>query len=157
MRCYIFLLLIAYVGHLPFCLAHDHGGGDPSVGKGKGVESYDEHEGFKLSKEAIKRLDILTKTIPLESCKEAEVVAWLDQKEIFILRGQNFKSAKADCSEIKTGDQVVIKGASFLRVIEMNLTPGEEDEHDEHSEHEGRDEHNHKKVDSKLDKVNDHD
>lgn len=114
------------------CFAHEEEGGGPSVGKGKGIEAYSEHDGFQLSKQAIKRFGIETKILsPACDLKGVQIVSALDHKEIFILRGINFKSFDPKCSEVKPGDLGVTKGAEFLRVVEMDLTSGEDEHHDD--------------------------
>jgi hypothetical protein len=114
------------------CFAHEEEGGGPSIGKGKGIEAYSEHDGFQLSKQAIKRFGIETKALSLAcDLKGVQIVSALDHKEIFILRGTNFKSFNPKCSEVKPGDLGVTKGAEFLRVVEMDLVSGEEGHHDD--------------------------
>lgn len=132
--------------------AHEDEGGGPNVGKGKGVEFYDEHEGFKLSKEAVKRFGIEMKDISLPACdlKGIQIVSALDHKEIFVLRGENFKSIEVKCSEVKPGDRAVIKGAEYLRVVEMDLTSGDDD-------HEDHQDDGIEKADSRDSKEKDHD
>ncbi len=131
------LIIVSLVSTAP-SFSHDEGGeSGPSIGKGKGVESYDEHEGFTLSQQAINRLNIIYKDIsPDKKCdlKNIQIVAALDHKEIFIVRNGKFKSVDAVCSSLKATDKVVVKGAEFLRVIEMDLGSAHEDEHDEHEE-----------------------
>jgi hypothetical protein len=123
-----------------FCLflistsfAHEEEGGGPNIGKGKGVEAYSEHDGFKLSKEAVKRLGIETKAINFPVCdlKGIQIVSALDRKEIFVLRGESYKSVEPKCAEVKLNDRGVIKGADFLRVIEMDLTSGDDEHHED--------------------------
>lgn len=114
-------------------LAHDEGGGGASIGKGKGVESYDEHDGFSLAEAAIKRIGIKVEAIEVSTkcnLKSAQIVSSLSEKKIYIKRGINFKGVRIKCESLKQGDLVVVKGAEFLRVIEMDLTGGE-GEHEE--------------------------
>jgi hypothetical protein len=130
-----FVLAAFFISSVSY--AHDHGGGGAAIGKGKGVESYDESLGFVLAKEAIKRLGVVWTSVPIaKTCdlKTAQVISALDRKTVYRLRDQKFKSVKVDCHEMKNGDQVVTHGAEFLRVIEMDLTGGEM--HDEQDEHE---------------------
>ena len=42
---------------------HDDHGGGKAIGKGKAIESVDEKKGFKLSKEAIKTLELKLQTV----------------------------------------------------------------------------------------------
>ncbi len=109
--------------------AHEEEGGGPSVGVGKGVEAYSEHDGFVLSKEAFKRFGVETTELS-GACdlKKVQVISALEHKEVFVLRNSHFKSIEPKCSELKAGDRGVVKGAEFLRVVEMDLT-SIEDEH----------------------------
>lgn len=139
--------------------AFGHGGGaeKASVGKGKGVEYYDEHEGFILSPQAIKRIGI--QTAPLSSGKDCDLkpgqrVFSLGKRQVFVVRDGKYFSIPMECKAVKSGDLLVTKGADFLRVIEMDLKSGEEAEeeggehqegsghHDDH-EDDHEDEHGH--------------
>ncbi len=133
-----FLLLLVLI---PFT-AFGHGDAEStSVGPGKGVESFVENEGFMLSKQAIKRLGIVTAPITSQQAcnlKTIQVISVMDKKLIYVQRNLRFKPVLARCSEVKSSDQVVIKGAEFLRVIEMDLGGDEEEgEHEEHGEEHG--------------------
>ena len=124
--------------------AFGHGDAEStSTGKGKGVESFDEHDGFVLSKEANKRLDIQAQLPSTgKSCdfKAAQIVSTLGKKVVFVVRNGKYLSIPTECSSLQAGDRIVSKGADFLRVIQMDLQSGEEGEenHDDH-----KDEHGH--------------
>ncbi len=142
MKFFIFMLITLPVS------SFGHGGeeGNLAIGKGKGVESYDEHDGFVLAPPAIKRLEIVTG--PAETArncklKTAQIIATLAKKSVYVLRDQKFKAIEIKCSAVKDGDQFVIKGAEYLRVIEMDLTGGEEGEHEDHQDEAGADDHDH--------------
>ena len=159
------LILILFLISMP---AYPHGGGEeapPNVGPGKGIESYDEHDGMKLSKEAIKQFKIESNSLPSGTSwtlPKTAVVFSLAQTFIFKESDRVFQKVKVDvkpkdslnvtisAKNLKAGDLVVVKGVPFLRVAEIDVTAGgEEDEHghgkesDEHKEnekHEGHDE-----------------
>ena len=114
----IFIFLVLF-SSLSFA-QHDHGGGNASIGKGKGVEYYDEHDGFILSKEAIKRLGIIASDIGSQkdcSLKSAQIISALDRKLIYIKSTDKFKSVSVTCASVKAGDLVVTKGA--LRILHL--------------------------------------
>lgn len=118
--------------------AHDHGGGgSPNVGPGKGVESFDEHEGFALAAVAVKRLRLELKPISAgKACdlRVGQIVSALSEKKIYLYRNGKYKSYSANCSQVRSGDQIVSRGADFLRVIEMDLGV-DGDEHEEEGHH----------------------
>ena len=138
-----FIISLIFISSL--ANAHDHGSGNASVGKGKGVETYDEHDGFVLAKEAVRRLGIIDADLGHQSTcnfKTAEVVSSLDRKLIYVMRKGAFKSVEANCKSLISGDRVVIKGAEFLRVIEIDLQSSEaSEEHEEHEEREDKEQH----------------
>lgn len=121
--------------------AFGHGDAEStSIGKGKGVEYYDEHEGFVLSKEANKRLEIKTAAVSVgSSCdlKPAQIVYSLGKKQIFVVREGKYFAIPMDCKSVRAGDQLVSSGSNFLRVIQMDLQSGEEEHSDEHGDDHG--------------------
>lgn len=140
--------------------AFAHGGGEEEGSKiGKGITAYDKHDGFKLSVEARARMKFVFKksekpgsiSIP----KEALVLA-LSEVHIYTYANDFFKAIDVkivsktkdayvvSSPELKSGQEVVVKGVNYLRVIDMDLNIGEKheegkepDEHDEHSDEKG--------------------
>jgi len=125
-----------------------HGGGEVEAARiGKGVTAYDEHEGFKLSTEAQNRMKFAYKktespgmiTIPREGLAQV-----LKDNHIYLHKNEFFKSIDVEIKsktkdtyivtskELEPGTEVVVKGVNFLRVIEMDLNSGVEEQGDHH-------------------------
>jgi hypothetical protein len=144
--------------------AFAHGGGEEEGSKiGKGITAFDKHDGFKLSAEAKARMKFVFKksekpgsiSIP----KEALVLA-LSEVHIYTYANDFFKAIDVkivsktkdayvvSSPELKSGQEVVVKGVNYLRVIDMDLNIGEkheegnepEDHKDEHGEHSEKEE-----------------
>lgn len=124
-------------------ISYAHGGGEVEAGKvGKGVIAFDEHEGFKLSPESIKRMQFGYKKVEtagsITISKEALVLA-LDETHVYTHINDYFKaidvkiisktkdSYSVSATGLKTGVEVVTKGVSFLRVIDMDMNASEEE------------------------------
>lgn len=155
------ILIISLFVSLSALASGDHGAERASVGKGKGVEFFDEHEGFILSPQAIKRIGI--QASPLSTGKDCnlkpgQMVFSLGKRQVFVVREGKYFSIPMVCSAVKSGDQVVTKGADFLRVIEMDLTSGEESHEEEGAEHgkEAGHHDDHGDEDGHSDKRNEH-
>ncbi|MFT6068094.1 MAG: hypothetical protein ACJAT2_002341 [Bacteriovoracaceae bacterium] len=114
---------------------HDHGGGK-AIGKGKAIVEVDEVKGFKLSKEAIKTLELKLKTVDGSSFKidKKTLVASKDKKGVYRFRGGYFKFLSAKILKEETngymvevkgvdfGDQIVVNGVGLLRVTDVYST-----------------------------------
>lgn len=123
----------------------EHGEEAPAnVGPGKGMTSFDEHEGFSLSPEATKTFGIETQKLQGGGAWQVPVSTLVNvgaEKSVFRLRDGKYKrvivsSAKPEQArmriesrELKSGDQVVVKGGGFLRVAELDATSGESGHH----------------------------
>ena len=134
------ILLIVFL--LPI-VSFAHGGGEVEAGKvGKGVIAFDDHEGFKLSPESIKRMQFGYKKVETTGSitipKDALVLA-LDETHVYTHINDSFKaidvkiisktkdSYTVSATELKAGVEVAIKGVSFLRVIDMDMNASEEE------------------------------
>lgn len=134
------ILLVLFL--LP-AVSFAHGGGEVEAGKvGKGVIAYEDHEGFKLSSESIKRMQFGYKKVEVAGSitipKEALVLA-LDETHVYTHINDYFKaidvkitsktkdSYSVSAVELKAGVEVVIKSVSFLRVIDMDMNASEEE------------------------------
>lgn len=110
------------------------------VGPGKAVEAANEKEGFKLSEKAQKGMSLTfakvtsnNLTVPAQA-----LVSFQDFSAIYRLRDGWFRlvevepnfhgqSATFATKELKSGDQVVIRGGGSLRVIELDIFGPEAD------------------------------
>ncbi len=134
------ILLLVFL--LP-AISFAHGGGEVEAGKvGKGVIAFEDHEGFKLSPESIKRMQFGYKKTEISGSitipKEALVLA-LDENHVYTHINDYFKaidvkilsktkdSYSVSAVGLKVGVEVVIKGVSFLRVIDMDMNASEEE------------------------------
>lgn len=148
-------------------MAHEAGETQAQVGPGQAVESYDEHDGLKLSAKALKTLNIKTIKMTVDAnatVPKSALVNVKEDKSIYILRDGLFKfvtvkinssdteNSKITTPDLKSGDEIVVSGAPLLRVAHINLiaTGSEENHPDDHSDqHEGshddkhEDEHKH--------------
>ena len=128
-------------------VAFSHGGGEELPKSSKGVLEYNEKEGFRLSEPAFKRFKISTQKIVtkgLIQIPRSALVTALGDLSVYRERKGHFKridikltqkngpSVKFESSEFVVGDAVVTTGADFLRVTEMDLTSGDEDEGGHH-------------------------
>lgn len=121
----------------------DHGGDEEeakNVGPEKGVTSFDEEAGFKISQEATKTFSIEKLSLNGSGPWTVPVSAILftsEDKSVYRVRKDFFKrvdvqilrkdknSAVIQSSDLASGDTLVTKGASSLRVAELDVTSGE--------------------------------
>ncbi len=115
---------------------HDEHGVGKSIGRGKAIEAVDEIRGFKLSKEAIKTLNLKLQTIASDEflIGKGTLVVSKSNKGIYRFRGGFFKFLPV--SSIKKlkgkylvkvkgvgfGDQVVTDGVGLLQVTDVYST-----------------------------------
>ena len=114
--------------------------GSINVGPDKGVISFDEHDGFVLSKEALANFEI--KSVILKgkepwSLPTASLLLTGDEKNMYRLRENAFKRidiqivrkepsvVQIKSKDLQAGDSIVIQGVGFLRVAELDVTSGE--------------------------------
>ncbi|MCT4641209.1 MAG: hypothetical protein N4A33_02860 [Bacteriovoracaceae bacterium] len=114
---------------------HGHGNGK-ALGKGKAIEVVDEVKGFKLSKEAIKSLELKLKTVDGDEfeIEKPTLVTSKNIKGLYRFRGGYFKFLEVKLvKEIKGkylvkvkgvdfGDQIVTNGVGLLRVTDVYST-----------------------------------
>lgn len=123
---------------------HDEGGAhgeeaNPSVGADKGIIEASDSMGFKLSPEALKTFALETKkfsdgvAVPSESLVySGETTSVFRLRDGFYKRvtikkiGKPAKSAPQmiESADLRTGDEIVIKGAPFLRIAELDASGG---------------------------------
>lgn len=128
---------------------HGHGEGESaeensSVGPDKGITAADEHDGIKLSAEAIKNFDLKTIGLAAGSSWEIPVSAVLTSGEeinIYRLRNgfykridfhvlsKNSTHLKIQSKELLKGDAIVINGVGFLRTAEITAFGGAPEGH----------------------------
>lgn len=128
--------------------AHDdhdeHGEANPNIGHGKGIVEADPEKGFKISSEAFKNFEINMKTVndprSLVIPKEA-VFSGLLERNIYRFRDGFFKridfqtrfksgsEITISSSYLKPGDQIVVSGLGFLRIVELAAYGGVSDSH----------------------------
>jgi hypothetical protein len=119
---------------------HHEEEGAKNVGPDKGIISFDEHEGFVLSKEALANFDIKSVSVKGKEPWSLPTSALLltgDEKNMYRLRGNTFKRidiqivrkdsniVQIKSKDLQTGDSIVIQGVGFLRVAELDVTSGE--------------------------------
>ena len=110
-----------------------HSERDPAnvnVGPSKGVIAADEHDGFKLSPEALKNFDLkMIKVVdPSIKIPAAAILYTGEEVNIFRLRDGFFKRIDATSKDLKSGDEIVVSGVGFLRIVELAAF-GEVDAH----------------------------
>ncbi|WP_127717045.1 hypothetical protein [Halobacteriovorax sp. HLS] len=120
---------------------HDHGsheghGGGKAIGKGKAIEEVDEIKGFKLSREAIKTLELKLNTVDGSTFKISKktLVASKNKKGVYRFRAGFFKFMPAEITKelsdgylvevkgVDFGDQIVVNGVGLLRVTDVYST-----------------------------------
>lgn len=144
-----FTLLFLFISQVAFA----HGGGEEEGSKiGKGITAFDKHDGFKLSPESQKRMKFAYKKVDVAGSitipKDALVLA-LNEVHVYTHVNEFFKAIDVKIASktkdsyslssplLKAGHEVVVKGVSFLRVIDMDLSIGEHEEEGEHSDEHG--------------------
>ncbi|MBS1960191.1 MAG: hypothetical protein JST80_12010 [Bdellovibrionales bacterium] len=134
-------VLVAAVFMATLALAHDEGA---PLKIGKGIVSFDEHDGFELSAEARARFKIATAKLagngPWSISKRA-LVYTLDEVRVYVQKNGKIKSedvrvvskgkdtATIKAEHLSNGDEVVVSGAGYLRVAEMDASNGEDEGH----------------------------
>ncbi len=156
-KIFLMLVLVPSLWSLPTAIAEEpghqesHGESNEesheenvNVGPDKGVTAADEHDGIKLSANAIKNFDLksltLTGNFPWEipvaalltAGEEVNVYRFRDgfYKRIdFALLSKNANSMKISFKELTKGDAVVISGVGFLRTAELTAFCGASEGH----------------------------
>ena len=115
---------------------HDHQGGGKVIGVGKAIESVDEKNGFKLSKEAIKSLKLKLQTVDgdeFQISKETLVTS-KNLKGLYRFRAGFFKFLPLKLIKevngnyivkvigVEFGDQIVTNGVGLLKVTDVYST-----------------------------------
>ncbi|QDK38765.1 hypothetical protein [Bdellovibrio sp. NC01] len=117
---------------------HEHEGEteerNASVGADKGITTVDEHDGFKLSVEAIRNFGIQTLTLGKETQWKIPASAILySGEEVNVYRVRNAFFKRIDfttviktpkeitikSADLHAGDEVVISGVGYLRSVEI--------------------------------------
>lgn len=114
------------------------------VGPDKGILEADEHDGFKLSPEALKNFDIKTQKLrgkgPWSLTKRAQVRTG-EETNFFRLREGFFKRIDfqvvrksseevfVNSKELQDGDEIVTSGMGFLRIAELAAFGGAPEGH----------------------------
>lgn len=157
----IFLILILLISHMTIFASKDHGdhgehddhekeekhkdhndqdnhdhGSSKAIGKGKAIEEVKEQDGFKLSDEALKSLNVKLESINSSEFKisKQSLVTSKNQKGIYRYRDGFFKFLEikilkeesgdylVKCNDLKFGDQIVVSGVGLLRVADVYST-----------------------------------
>lgn len=114
---------------------HEHGGGK-AIGDGKAIELVDEIKGFKLSKDAVKTLEIKLESINSGEFEIEKTVLVTSKglKGIYRYRDGYFKFHSVESikeikgkyliklKDYKFGDQIVTNGIGLLRVADVYST-----------------------------------
>lgn len=148
--------------------AFGHGGGEAAIeiGPTKGVTEVAKDKSFKLSPEAIKRLEITWAPINETAIRipKTAIANALSESNVFRFRDGWIKSVHfkiltkgeqvtIQSPEIQKGDQIVRTGVGYLRIIASQL--GEAEEEEESHSNEG-DEHGHGKKPKEDEHGHDH-
>lgn len=121
-------------------------GGGAAVGPGKAVTAADAKDGLRLSEAAIKRLGVAFQDVKHGGPQELppqSLVASREESSVYRLRGgwikrvevrvhaRSARLVKIESKEIQAGDRIVIAGAPFLRIAELDALGSEKEEADE--------------------------
>lgn len=119
---------------------HEEEGAGGNIGPDKGLLSYSEKTGFVLSPEASKTFEILNQAVSGSgpwTLPSSALVHATSNTTIFRLRAGAYKAIPVSVlsktrnsitlrsSHLRSGDSVVTKGASYLRIAEVDATSGE--------------------------------
>lgn len=117
---------------------------NPQVGPGKGILEADEHEGIKLGSEAENNFEItkvrVTSGTSMELPKSAIVTAGTEvnlyrcrdgfYKRIdFDLVSKKLDKVIVSSKDLKSGDEIVLKGMGYLRIAEIAAFGGAPEGH----------------------------
>lgn len=122
---------------------HDHAESNIGVGPEKGVVEKNEHDGFKLSPEAIKTIGFKTQKYQVGPMvfPASIIVHMKDHQFIFRLREGwlkriEFQTLKKEqgkvwlqSSDLKSNDEIIISEVGFLRTAEIFTEEGAEHSH----------------------------
>mgnify|MGYP001181105651 CR=1 FL=1 len=122
---------------------HGHGGGGKAVGEGKAIVEISEEKGFKLSKEAIKTLELKLLNVDSDEflIEKTTLVTSKKLKGVYRFRGGFFKLLPVELKKevdgkylvkvkgVDFGDQIVINGVGLLRVADVYSTDKAEYSH----------------------------
>lgn len=152
MKAWLIFLLLSFSGNVL-----GHGGGEAAIeiGPTKGVTEVTKDKSFKLSPEAIKRLEITWAPINegMIRIPKTAIANALSESNVFRFRDGWIKSVRfkvlnkgdqitVQSPEIQKGDQIVRTGVGYLRIIASQLGEIEEEEGETSDE---VDEHGHAK------------
>lgn len=119
-----------------------HAEENSNVGENKGITVFDEHDGFKLSSEAIKNFEL--KTVPVQGKGP-----WTVPAEAILLSGEETniyrvrdgfykridftfvdkKQRRIQSKNLHEGDAIVVSGLGFLRTAEIVASGGAPEGH----------------------------
>ncbi len=122
---------------------HGHGVGGKAVGEGKAIVEISEEKGFKLSKEAIKTLELKLLNVDSDEflIEKTTLVTSKKLKGVYRFRGGFFKLLPVELKKevdgkylvkvkgVDFGDQIVINGVGLLRVADVYSTDKAEYSH----------------------------
>ncbi len=134
-------LLFGLQAHLSW--AHEEEMVSPAVGPEKGITAADEHDGIKLSAEAIKNFGLQTQKLKSDPSEweipSNAILVSGEEVNIYRLREGFYKridftvvsksagKLKIKSKELKGGDAIVLNGLGFLRAAELSaFSSGEE-------------------------------
>lgn len=122
----------------------EHSEENSSVGADKGITAFDEHDGFKLSAEAVKNFDLkslllkgagpweVPNSATLYSGEEINIYRLRDgfYKRIdFVVVTKGASQMKIKSEDLKADDHVVVQGIGFLRTAEIVASGGAPEGH----------------------------
>lgn len=140
---------------------YPHGDGGEmggNVGSNKGIQAVSHEEGMTVAPQAIKRLglDNITLGNPPWIISKEGLIFSKDDKFVYLFKNGKYKSIKVDAIQkssekyqinslqLKSNDQILIKGTALLRIAELDAASEEQEEgEDEHGKHEDHGNHDH--------------
>lgn len=136
---FIFAVLISVSA-----LAEDKDEANPAVGPDKGITDANEKDGFKLSKEAKEKFQIMSQKYTGEksvTVARTGIFFGLQENNLFRIRNGFYKRVDFNViaktpsqwtissSELQLGDEIVTNGVGYLRIVEIQAGGGIADEH----------------------------
>ncbi|WP_374074666.1 hypothetical protein [Bdellovibrio bacteriovorus] len=140
----LIILLLSMIFLNSAWAGEEHSEENNSVGPEKGITEFDEHDGFKLSAEAIKNFDLKSLRLKgagpwevpnsaiLYSGEEINIYRLRDgfYKRIdFVVVSKSASQMKIKSADLKMDDHVVIQGIGFLRTAEIVASGGAPEGH----------------------------
>lgn len=139
-------LILTLLASSPSRAEEEGGSGGAKIGPGKAVLAISEKDGLRLSEAAVRRLGMSfqdakrgeVQDVPAESLvfSRDEIAVyrlrggWIKRVEVSVV-SRSAKAARVRSKDLAVGDRVVVAGAAFMRLAELDVLGAEKEGQDE--------------------------